>query len=125
MTATLINPLIVEGQIHGGVAQGVGAALLESLVYDDSGQLLTTTLMDYLLPSAPLVPRMRIEHLVTPSDGALGVKGMGEGSLIGSPAAIAGAVNDAQSPWGVSFERLPIAPRDIATSLAGMQRQSN
>lgn len=114
---TLINPLIVEGQIHGGVAQGVGAALLESLVYDDSGQLLTTTLMDYLLPSAPLVPRMRIEHLVTPSDGALGVKGMGEGSLIASPAAIAGAVNDALSPWGVSFERLPIAPRDIVTSL--------
>lgn len=81
--------------------------------------------MDYLLPSAPLVPLMRIEHLVTPSDGALGVKGMGEGSLIGSPAAIAGAVNDALSPWGVSFERLPIAPRDIVTSLAGLQRQSN
>jgi carbon-monoxide dehydrogenase large subunit len=117
---TLINPMIVEGQIHGGVAQGVGAALFETLTYDSHGQLLTTTLMDYLLPSAPTVPSMRIEHLVSPSTGALGIKGMGEGSLIASPAAVAGAVNDALAPFGVHFTTLPITPRDIVNAVRSM-----
>ncbi|MDA8192452.1 MAG: xanthine dehydrogenase family protein molybdopterin-binding subunit [Thermaerobacter sp.] len=109
----LINPTIVEGQIHGGVAQGVGAAILEALRYDDDGQLTTTSLMDYLLPQATDVPRMQIAHLVTPADGEGGMKGMGEGSLIASPAAIANAISDALEPFGVLVDTLPVTPRDI------------
>ncbi len=121
---TLINPMVVEGQIQGGVAQGVGAALYESLTYDPQGQLLTTTLMDYLLPSAPSVPSMRIAHLVSPSTGALGIKGMGEGSLIASPAAVAGAVNDALASFGVCFTTLPITPRDIVNALRAREEMA-
>ncbi|WP_029421173.1 xanthine dehydrogenase family protein molybdopterin-binding subunit [Alicyclobacillus macrosporangiidus] len=109
----LINPMIVEGQIHGGVAQGIGSALLEELRYDGDGQLVTTSLMDYLLPSSTDVPRMRIEHLETPSAAEGGFKGMGEGSLIGAPGAIANAVSDALAPFGVFVTDLPIRPEEI------------
>lgn len=109
----LINPLIVEGQIHGGVAQGIGSVLLESLQYNEDGQLITTSLMDYLLPSSADVPSMQIEHLVTPSDGQGGIKGMGEGSLIASPAAVAGAISDALAPFGIWVNQLPITPQDV------------
>ncbi len=109
----LINPLIVEGQIHGGVAQGIGSAFLESLRYGDDGQLMTTSLSDYLLPEATDVPRITIEHLVTPSAGEGGIKGMGEGSLIGAPAALVGAVSDALAPFHVMVDRLPVTPDDV------------
>lgn len=109
----LINPLIVEGQIYGGVAQGIGSAFLESLRYDEDGQLTTTSLMDYLLPEATDVPRMTTKHLVTPSAGEGGIKGMGEGSLIGAPAALVNAVSDALEPFGVMVNRLPVTPEDI------------
>jgi carbon-monoxide dehydrogenase large subunit len=108
----VVNPTIVEGQIHGAVAQGLGEALLESLVYDAHGQLLTATLMDYALPRAEDVPAFEIGHLETPSPRTPGgVKGMGEGGTIGAPAAIANAVADALRPLGGRVTALPIPAR--------------
>jgi carbon-monoxide dehydrogenase large subunit len=102
----VINPLLVEGQIHGAVAQGLGDALLEELIYDGEGQLVTATLMDYALPRADVVPDLEIGHLETPSPRMPGgFKGMGEGGTIGAPAAIANAVADA---GGVPVRRLPL-----------------
>src|SRR5207247_3563821 len=90
---TIINPVIVEGQIHGGVAQGVGGALLEEMVYDDEGQLLSGTLMDYLVPTAMEVPPIETAHLEYPSPrNPLGITGAGTGGAISPPAAIATAV---------------------------------
>jgi carbon-monoxide dehydrogenase large subunit len=110
----VINPVIVEGQIHGAVAQGIGEALLESVVHDDDGQLLTATLMDYALPRADDVPLFEIAHLETPSPVTPGgVKGMGEGGTIGAPAAIANAVADAVRHLGVQITRLPIRPESL------------
>jgi carbon-monoxide dehydrogenase large subunit len=109
----VINPLLVEGQIHGAVVQGIGEALLEEIVYDESGQLLTATLMDYALPKADVVPDFIIGHLETPSPRTPGgFKGMGEGGTIGAPAALANAVADAVGQAAV--RRLPIR---IATPL--------
>ena len=107
----VINPMIVEGQIHGGVAQGVGGALLEEMVYDDQGQLLTGTLMDYLVPTAMEVPPIETAHLEYPSPrNPLGVKGIGEGGAISPPAAIANAVEDALAPWNARVTRTPLGP---------------
>ncbi|ADG07000.1 xanthine dehydrogenase family protein molybdopterin-binding subunit [Kyrpidia tusciae] len=111
----LINPMIVEGQIHGGVAQGIGSAFLEELRYDEDGQLVTGSLMDYLLPESVDVPRMRVQHLETPSSSEGGFKGMGEGSLIAAPAALANAVSDALAPFGVLVTELPIRPEQIVS----------
>jgi carbon-monoxide dehydrogenase large subunit len=113
----VINPMLVEGQIHGAVAQGLGEALLEELVYDADGQLLTATLMDYALPKADNVPPLEIEHLETPSPLMPGgFKGMGEGGTIGSPAALANAVADAIASARVT--RLPIRPEGLVTPSA-------
>jgi carbon-monoxide dehydrogenase large subunit len=99
---TLINPMIVEGQVHGGVAQGVGGALFEDLTYDESGQLLAGSLMDYAMPRADDLPSIECEHLEYPSPrNPLGAKGLGEGGAISPPAAIANAVDDALAPLGV------------------------
>jgi len=107
----LINPVIVEGQIHGGVAQGVGGALLEELVYDEQGQLLTGTFMDYLVPTARELPPIETVHLEYPSPrNPLGVKGIGEGGAISPPAAIANAVEDALAPFNVRVTRTPLGP---------------
>ena len=111
----VINPLIVEGQIHGALAQGIGEALGEELVYDDTGQLVTGTLMDYPVPVASALPSFVIGHLETPSPHTPGgVKGMGEGGTVGAPAAIANAVADAVRPLGVPITRLPIRPEAIS-----------
>ncbi|TMQ15038.1 MAG: xanthine dehydrogenase family protein [Candidatus Rokuibacteriota bacterium] len=111
----VVNPTIVEGQIHGAVAQGLGEALLESIVYDGDGQLLTATLMDYALPKAADVPSFEIGHLETPSPLTPGgVKGMGEGGTIGAPAALANAVADAVRPLGGRVTGLPIRAEDLA-----------
>jgi carbon-monoxide dehydrogenase large subunit len=111
----IINPVIVEGQIHGAVVQGLGEALLEQVVYDGDGQLLTGTLMDYALPKAGDVPPLEISHLETPSPLMPGgIKGMGEGGTIGAPAAIANAVADAVGPLGIRITRLPIRGQDLA-----------
>lgn len=95
---TMVNPLVVDGQLHGGVAQGIGSALYEELVYDDDGQLITGTFMDYRLPSTLEVPDIEIRHQSTPAANPLGVKGMGESGAIGPMAAIANAVADALGP---------------------------
>jgi aerobic carbon-monoxide dehydrogenase large subunit len=114
----LINPMIVEGQIHGGVAQGVGGALLEEMVYDEQGQLLTGTLMDYLVPTAMELPPIETVHLEYPSPrNPLGIKGIGEGGAISPPAAIANAVEDALAPFGVRVTRAPLGPDTVRSLL--------
>jgi carbon-monoxide dehydrogenase large subunit len=102
----MINPMVVEGQVHGGVAHGIGNALLEQVVYDGAGQLVTGTLMDYALPRATDVPALEVQHVVTPSPlNPLGVKGAGEGGTLPAPAAIANAVADA---LGVAVTEMPL-----------------
>jgi aerobic carbon-monoxide dehydrogenase large subunit len=106
---TMINPMVVEGQIHGGIAHGIGNALLEEVVYDSTGQLATGTLMDYALPRAADVPRFEVHHVVTPSPlNPLGVKGAGEGGTLPAPAAIANAVADALRPLGIEVTEMPL-----------------
>ncbi|MEA2498670.1 MAG: aerobic carbon-monoxide dehydrogenase large subunit [Actinomycetota bacterium] len=107
----IINPMIVDGQIHGGVAQGIGAAFLEEMIYDSDGQLRTGTFMDYLLPTALDVPNITTIHHETHSPGnPLGLKGMGEGGAIPAPAALANAVEDALSDHDIVIRRTPITP---------------
>jgi carbon-monoxide dehydrogenase large subunit len=103
---TMINPMVVEGQVHGGIAHGIGNALLEEVVYDAAGQLVTGTLMDYALPRASDVPSLEVHHVVTPSPlNPLGVKGAGEGGTLPAPAAIANAIADA---LGVGVTEMPL-----------------
>jgi carbon-monoxide dehydrogenase large subunit len=110
----VINPLIADGQVTGGVAQGIASALYEELVYDDQGNLLTTSLMDYLPPTMSEIPRIDIEHLETRSDATItGAKGLGEGGAIGAPAAVLNAVNDALMPFGVEINETPATPQRI------------
>jgi carbon-monoxide dehydrogenase large subunit len=109
----IINPMIVDGQVHGGVAQGIGAALFEELIYDDEGQLLSASLVDYLIPSAPEVPPIDVVHVESESAVAGGFRGMGEGGTIGAPAAIANAIADALSPLGIEVSILPMTPERI------------
>lgn len=110
----IVNPLIAEGQIVGGVVQGIGGALYEELIYNDEGQLQTGTLMDYLLPTAGEIPEIVIDHLETPSPrNPLGAKGLGEGGAIGPPAAIANAVEDALRPFDVVIRQGPLTPSRI------------
>src|SRR6185369_13893791 len=114
----LVNPMIVDGQVYGGTAQGIGTALYEEMPFNAQGQPLATTLADYLLPSATEVPAMRIEHLETPSPYTrFGQKGIGEGGAIAPPAAIANAVNDALGPLGVEITESPLTPRRIVEAL--------
>jgi carbon-monoxide dehydrogenase large subunit len=116
----LINPVIVEGQIHGGVAQGVGGGLLEEMVYDEQGQLLTGTFMDYLIPTAAELPAIETVHLEYPSPrNPLGIKGIGEGGAISPPAALANAVEDALQPFGVRVTRTPLGPSIVLELIAG------
>jgi len=106
---TVINPKIVRGMTLGGIAHGIGAALYEEFAYDNEGQLLAQSFMDYLLPSSHEVPPVEIVQHVTPSPHTvLGQKGSGESGYLGAPAAIASAVNDALKPLGISVDRLPI-----------------
>ena len=106
---TMINPMVVEGQVHGGIAHGIGNALLEEIVYDGAGQLATGTLMEYALPRALDVPGLEVHHVVTPSPlNRLGVKGAGEGGTLPAPAAIANAVADALRPLGVEVTEMPL-----------------
>jgi carbon-monoxide dehydrogenase large subunit len=110
----LVNPMIVEGQVHGGVAQGIGAALFEEIVYDGEGQMMTGSLVDYVVPSACEIPTMQVAHLESMSPTTLGgFRGMGEGGTIGAPAAIANAVADALSPLGIAINELPITPERL------------
>ena len=112
---TIINPMIVEGQVHGGVAQGVGQALLENCVYDrESGQLLTGSFMDYAMPRADDFPTIQIGHVCTPcTHNSLGTKGCGEAGAIGSPPAVINAVLDALAPLGVKDLDMPASPHRV------------
>ncbi len=114
----LINPMIVDGQIHGGVAQGIANALLEEIVYDETGNILTTSLADYLPPTSHEIPPIEIHHLETLTEASITkAKGLGEGGTIGAPAAVVNAINDALSPFGVSIDEFPATPQRIRTAL--------
>jgi carbon-monoxide dehydrogenase large subunit len=109
-----INPLIVEGQIHGGIAQGVGQALWEGAVYDDNAQLLSGSMMDYAVPKASFLPRIELDSTETPSPtNALGVKGVGETGTIASTPAVVNAVIDALSPFGIRHLDMPLTPEKV------------
>ena len=111
----MINPSVVEGQIAGGTVQGIGGALLEELAYDDDGNPIATTFMDYLLPTIADVPVIEYGHVETPSDGPGGYKGVGEGGAIGAPPAVINAVADALAPFGVAVDRLPLSPAMVVS----------
>jgi carbon-monoxide dehydrogenase large subunit len=114
----IVNPALVEGQIAGGIAQGLGDALSEHCVYDDAGQLLSTTLMDYALPAFADVPSIEMYHLETPAPGiAGGFEGAGEAGATGAPAAILNAVNDALAPLGAMLTDQPITPERVVRAL--------
>lgn len=114
----VMNPLLVDEQLRGGVVQGIGAALYEELIYDDAGQLLNASMSDYLVPMAAEMPEIEIGHIETPvADTMLGTKGVGEAGLIGASAAVANAVNDALAPLGAEVTSLPMTPLRILRAL--------
>jgi carbon-monoxide dehydrogenase large subunit len=122
---TVINPMIVDGQVHGGVAQGIGAALLEEVVYDSEGQLLTGSLMDYPMASAAEIPWMEVTHINAQSPTTLGgFRGMGEGGTIGAPAAIANAVADALAPLAIEVTELPMTPERLYRLVAAAHKRN-
>jgi carbon-monoxide dehydrogenase large subunit len=115
---TMVNPMVVEGQIHGGVAQGIGTGLFECSPYDDEGQPLASTFMDYLVPGFTEVPHIRVEHMHTPSPYTeFGMKGIGEGGAIAPAAALCNAINDALRPLGATVSDAPITPRRILAAI--------
>jgi carbon-monoxide dehydrogenase large subunit len=115
----MINPNIVEGQIAGGTVQGIGGVLSEHLVYDEHGNPLATTFMDYLLPTAAEVPMIEYGHIETHAPGPGGFKGVGEGGAIGAPPAVVNAIADALAPLGVEITRLPLTPATILALIEG------
>ena len=118
----MINPNVVEGQIAGGTVQGIGGALLENMVYDDAGNPLASTFVDYLLPTATEVPPIEYGHIEIPGPGVGGYKGVGEGGAIGATPAVINAINDALAPLGVTLTRLPASPAAIVELLEQAQR---
>ncbi|HEY0300604.1 MAG TPA: xanthine dehydrogenase family protein molybdopterin-binding subunit [Rhizomicrobium sp.] len=114
----IINPMIADGQVHGGVAQGIGNALLEEIVYDDNGGILTANLADYMPPTAHEMPHVELHHIETPSTQSITkAKGLGEGGTIGAPAAVLNAINDALTPFGVEIDTIPATPQRIRAAL--------
>jgi carbon-monoxide dehydrogenase large subunit len=114
----IINPMIADGQVHGGVAQGIGNALLEEIIYDENGSPLTATLADFMPPTAHEIPEIELHHIETPSTESITkAKGLGEGGLIGSPAAVVNAINDALASFGVSIDEMPATPQRVRAAL--------
>jgi carbon-monoxide dehydrogenase large subunit len=114
----IINPMIADGQVHGGVAQGIGNALLEEIIYDETGNILTSTLADFLPPTAREIPELELHHLETLTGNTITkAKGLGEGGAIGAPAAVINAINDALSSFGVSIDEMPATPQRIRAAL--------
>src|SRR5688500_9778647 len=110
----VVNPAIVDGQLHGGIAQGIAQALYEEAVYDEDGNLVTGTMVDYLIPGAPEIPNMILDQTVTPSpSNPMGVKGIGESGAIGSSPAVVNAVIDALSHEGVTHIDMPASPMRV------------
>ncbi|MEP9355771.1 xanthine dehydrogenase family protein molybdopterin-binding subunit [Xanthobacter sp. KR7-65] len=121
----LVNPMVVDGQIYGGLAQGIGTALYEEMPFDDAGQPLATTFADYLLPGPTEVPEPRLDHMESPSPYTqFGVKGIGEGGAIAPPAAITNAINDALSGLGVEMLHSPVTPHRIVEAILGARGAS-
>jgi len=119
----IINPMIADGQVHGGIAQGIGNALLEEIIYDENGAPLTATLADYMPPTAREMPPIELHHMETPSVNSITkAKGLGEGGAIGAPAAVINAINDALSPFGVQIDEMPATPQRIRAALRGKER---
>jgi aerobic carbon-monoxide dehydrogenase large subunit len=115
----MINPLVAEGQVHGGITQGLAQALYEGAEYDDNGQLLTASLMDYAVPKAFQVPHYEIDHTVTPSPvNPMGIKGIGEAGTISSASAVVNAVVDALKPFGINHIDMPLKPKTILEAIA-------
>ena len=115
---SMINPAIVDGQIAGGVLQGIASVLYERFVYDESGQPITTTLLDYLLPTASEAPPIEIVHLESPPQGPINFRGVGENGFIGAPAAVANAIEDALRPFGVRVTERHLSPSRILELIA-------
>jgi aerobic carbon-monoxide dehydrogenase large subunit len=120
----IINPMIVDGQIHGGIAQGIANALLEEIVYDPTGNVLTSTLADFLPPTAREIPPIELHHLETMSETSITrAKGVGEGGTIGAPAAVLNAINDAIAPFGVEINEMPATPQRIRAALRAAEKR--
>jgi carbon-monoxide dehydrogenase large subunit len=107
---TIVHPVIVDGQIAGSIAQGIGGAMYEHLVYDDAGNLSTGTLLDYLMPTSGEIPELRLDHVSLPAPNPTGVRGVGEGGTLGPAAVVAGALTDA---LGVEVDDLPVTPARV------------
>jgi 2-furoyl-CoA dehydrogenase large subunit len=121
---TVINPQIVKGMTLGGIAHGIGAALLEEFSYDSEGQLMTQSFLDYLMPSSHEIPEVEMVHHCTPSPlTEFGQKGAGESGYMGAPAAISGAIHDALAPWGVHLDKLPIRMSTVSDAIAAAEDQ--
>jgi carbon-monoxide dehydrogenase large subunit len=120
----MINPNVVEGQIAGGTVQGIGGALLEQIAYDEIGNPLSSTFMDYLLPTSAEVPEIEYGHVESPGPLPGGYKGVGEGGAIGAPPAVVNAVNDALAPLGVTLTRLPLTPNNILEQIVRTVEQA-
>jgi aerobic carbon-monoxide dehydrogenase large subunit len=120
----VVNPLIVEGQVHGGIAQGIAQALYEEGVYDDDGNLVTTTLADYLLPSAADLPSYVTSRTESPASNRLGVKGVGEAGTIASTPAVVNAIVDALRPLGVRDVTMPCTPERVWRAIAAARSNS-
>jgi carbon-monoxide dehydrogenase large subunit len=119
----IINPMIAEGQVHGGIAQGIGNALLEKIIYDETGGILTANLADYMPPTAREIPQIELLHMETPSTQSITkAKGLGEGGTIGAPAAVINAINDALSPFGVAIDEIPATPQHIRAALRAKEQ---
>jgi carbon-monoxide dehydrogenase large subunit len=119
----IINPMIAEGQVHGGIAQGIGNALLEEIVYDETGGILTANLADYMPPTAREIPPIELHHRETPSTQSITkAKGLGEGGTIGAPAAVINAINDALTPFGVAIDEIPATPQRIRAALLAKEQ---
>jgi carbon-monoxide dehydrogenase large subunit len=119
----IINPMIADGQVHGGVVQGMGNALLEEIIYDSEGNILTSTLADYLPPTVGEVPMIELHHMETLTDASITkAKGLGEGGAIGPPGAIINAINDALTPFGVEINEIPATPMRIRAALRAATR---
>jgi aerobic carbon-monoxide dehydrogenase large subunit len=124
----IINPMIADGQVHGGIAQGIGNALFEEIVYDQLGNIQTATLADYMPPTSGEIPPIELHHIESSAASSItGAKGLGEGGAIGAPAAIINAVNDALAPFGVAIDEMPATPQRIRAALraAGIRSQGS
>jgi carbon-monoxide dehydrogenase large subunit len=121
----VVNPLIVRGQVQGGIAQGIGQALMEQVVYDEDGQLLSGSFMDYAMPDAVSVPALHIGHTITPTPlNPLGIKGVGESGTIGSVPAVANAVMDALSPLGIRHIDVPLTSEKVWQAMQEAETES-